>query len=113
MVKVRLLLILLTACFSATGGCLGQIASWYKSYNVSIDKYPIIISLHKTGHKYAGYYYHSTRKEQVYFIGDDSTGAGNINSPLFFGIRKQMKNSDPLTEGGLYEDKINPVIIFT
>ena len=78
MAKIRLLFILPAACLFAAGACMGQTISWYKKYNGTIDKYPISMQLHKTGHKYAGYYYYNSRQEPVYFTGEDTTEAGHI-----------------------------------
>jgi hypothetical protein len=88
--RSRLLLVLLGLYSSFA--CLAQTISWYKSYNGTIDKYPVTMHLHKTGHKYSGYYYYSSRQYPVYFIGEDTTVAGNIRLSAFLPDKETDEN---------------------
>jgi hypothetical protein len=61
----------------------GQELSWHKCLKGSIDKYPVTMHLHKYGHNYRGFYYYDAYQEPVYFMGDDTTHAGQIKLSVF------------------------------
>ncbi len=52
--------------------------SWYKLYTGKIDRYPITMHLHKSGHRYNGYYYYDLQQRPIYFSGEDSSTKGKI-----------------------------------
>jgi hypothetical protein len=66
------------ACLLNAGNPQAQTSSWYKCFNGNIDKYPVSLHLHKSGHQYAGYYYYTSRQEPVSLAGEDTTQAGKI-----------------------------------
>jgi hypothetical protein len=47
--------------------------SWYKSFVGTLDKYPIVMNLHKMGNDYTGYYYYESKHEPIAVSG---TGSG-------------------------------------
>jgi hypothetical protein len=53
-------------------------SSWYKMLAGKIDKYPVTIHLHNSGHRYTGYYYYNNAQQPIYFMGDDTTIKGKI-----------------------------------
>lgn len=59
-----------------------QPESSYQYLTGKIDKFPIVLHLHKAGHRYAGYYYYSSAQQPVYVTGND-TVAGNGKVKLF------------------------------
>jgi hypothetical protein len=73
-----------------------QNVSWYKCLNGTIDKYPIIMYLHKMDHNFSGYYYYNSRQEPIYFIGEDTTETGKIKLYAF------SKSTDPNNEQFLF-----------
>jgi Protein of unknown function (DUF3298)/Deacetylase PdaC len=53
--------------------------SWYKSFVGTLDKYPIVLHLHKMSDEYSGYYYYESRHEPIAVSG---TGSGAVVSLL-------------------------------
>lgn len=57
--------------------------SWYKMLAGTIDRYGLIMHLHKAGHEFYGYYYYDSQQRPIYFIGEDTTQKGRIKLMSF------------------------------
>ncbi|TDH26622.1 DUF3298 domain-containing protein [Segetibacter sp. 3557_3] len=52
--------------------------SWYKMFTGKIDRYPVTMHLHKSGHTYNGYYYYDQQQRPINISGDDSSTKGKL-----------------------------------
>lgn len=77
MVNFRYMTVLIML-ISVAGTSIGQEKYWYKSFSGTIDKYPVILHLHKADHKISGYYYYNKTQKPISLNGDDTTIAGKI-----------------------------------
>ncbi|CAN5752729.1 hypothetical protein BH10BAC2_BH10BAC2_07180 [soil metagenome] len=65
--------VVLFTCLLLSANIQAQNLSWYKWLTGAIDKYPVSMHLHKTGHTYSGYYYYNKTQQPIYFTGTDTT----------------------------------------
>lgn len=70
-------LLLLFLIFPASV-CFSQTLSWYKCLSGSVDKYPIIMHLHKAGNNYQGVYYYTSNQQPISVTGNDTAIANKI-----------------------------------
>jgi len=75
--KSHKLFLLLTACFAVTIS-FSQSLSWYKCFAGTIDKYPVVMHLHKAGNSYEGVYYYTSNQQPISFTGNDTAIAGKV-----------------------------------
>jgi Protein of unknown function (DUF3298)/Deacetylase PdaC len=54
--------------------------SWYKHFVGSIDKYPIVVHLHKMGDKVKGYYYYDSQQRPIAVSGTSKNGRITLDS---------------------------------
>lgn len=59
-----------------------QPESSYQYLSGTIDRFPVVLHLHKEGRHYSGYYYYTSAQQPVYVSGND-TVAGNGKIKLF------------------------------